>query len=63
MAEKEFNKKFMHPTRRKLVDMVQTGEYEKDTQIGLSDIKEETKREVGDIWEEKMSSLGTKIVW
>jgi hypothetical protein len=52
MAEKQFNKKFMHPTRRKLVDMVQTGEYQKDTQISLSDIKEETKREVGDIWEE-----------
>jgi hypothetical protein len=52
MAEKQFNKKFMHPTRRKLVDMVHTGEYQKDTQVSLSDIKEETKREVGDIWEE-----------
>lgn len=52
MAEKQFNKKFMHPTRRKLVDMVHNGEYQKDTQISLSDIKEEAKREVGDIWEE-----------
>ena len=52
MAEKQFNKKFMHPTRRKLVDMINTGEYQKDTQISLSDVKEQTKRNVGDIWEE-----------
>ena len=52
MAEKQFNRKFMHPTRRKLVDMVNTGEYQKDTQISLSDVKETTKREVGDVWEE-----------
>ncbi len=52
MAEKQFNKKFMHPTRRKLVNMIKTGEYEKDTQISLSDIKETTKRNVGDVWEE-----------
>ena len=32
--------------------MIQTGEYNKDTQISLSNIKETTKREVGDIWEE-----------
>ena len=51
MAEKKFNKKFMHPTRRKLVNMIQTGEYQKDTQISLSDVKETAKREVGDIWE------------
>jgi len=57
MAEKKFNKKFMHPTRRKLVNMIQTGEYEKDTQISLSDIKETTKRKVGDVWEEN------GIVW
>ena len=52
MTEKKFNKKFMHPTRRKLVNMIQTGEYEKDTQISLSDVKETTKRNVGDVWEE-----------
>lgn len=52
MAEKQFNKKFMHPTRRKLVDMVNNGEYQKDTQISLSDVKEVTKRKVGDVWEE-----------
>jgi len=51
MADKKFSRKFMHPTRRKLADMVQTGEYEKNTQIGFSDIKEqEVKRNVGDIW-------------
>ena len=52
MAEKKFNKKFMHPTRRKLVNMIQTGEYQKDTQISLSDVKESVKRNVGDVWEE-----------
>jgi hypothetical protein len=49
---KEFNKKFMHPTRRKLVDMVLTGgEYEKNTQISFSGAdKEIIKRNVGDKW-------------
>jgi hypothetical protein len=48
---KEFNKKFMHPTRRKLVDMVLTGEYEKNTQISFSGAdKEIIKRNVGDRW-------------
>ena len=49
---KEFNKKFMHPTRRKLVDMVLTGgEYEKNTQISFSGAdKENIKRKVGEKW-------------
>ena len=49
---KEFNKKFMHPTRRKLVDMVLTGgEYEKNTQISFSGAdKEIIKRNIGDKW-------------
>jgi hypothetical protein len=49
---KEFNKKFMHPTRRKLVDMVLTGgEYEKETQISFSGAdKEIIKRKVGEKW-------------
>jgi hypothetical protein len=49
---KEFQKKFMHPTRRKLVDMVLTGgEYEKNTQISFSGADKETiKREVGEKW-------------
>jgi hypothetical protein len=49
---KEFNKKFMHPTRRKLVDMVLTGgEYQKEIQISFSGAdKKKIKREVGDKW-------------
>ena len=49
---KEFNKKFMHPTRRKLVDMVlMGGEYQKETQISFSGAdKKKIKREVGDKW-------------
>ena len=53
MAEKKFNKKYMHPTRRKLVNMIQTGEYQKDSQVSLSGIKETTKRNIGDMWEEE----------
>ena len=48
---KEFNKKYMHPTRRKLVDMVQTGVYDKNTTIGYEAKKED--RQVGDIWEDE----------
>ena len=49
---KEFNKKFMHPTRRKLVDMVMHGaEYEKESFISFSGVdKEKIKREVGEKW-------------
>jgi hypothetical protein len=49
---KEFNKKFMHPTRKKLVNMVLTGgEYEKNTQISFSGAdKEKIKRKVGERW-------------
>ena len=48
---KEFNKKYMHPTRRKLVDMIHTGQYDKNTTIGYD--KVEQTRKVGDIWEDK----------
>jgi hypothetical protein len=49
---KEFNKKFMHPTRRKLVDMVMHGaEYEKESFISFSGAdKEKVKRVVGEKW-------------
>ena len=49
---KEFNKKFMHPTRRKLVDMVMHGaEYEKESFISFSGAdKEKIKREIGEKW-------------
>ena len=39
---KEFKRKFMHPTRRKLADMVKTGEYEKNQQ---QDGKQKNKQE------------------
>ena len=48
---KEFQRKYMHPTRRKLVDMVQTGEYDKNTTIGWT--KSEENHNVGDIWEDE----------
>lgn len=48
---KDFKKKYMHPTRRKLVDMVQTGVYDKNTQIGWT--KTEQQRNVGDVWEDE----------
>jgi hypothetical protein len=57
MAKKEFNRKFMHPTRRKLVDMVMNGEYAKDTQVSFSNIKQETKREIGDVWEDEKGNI------
>jgi len=49
---KEFNKKFMHPTRRKLVDMVIHGaEYEKESFISFSGAdKEKVKRKIGEKW-------------
>ena len=48
---KEFKKKYMHPTRRKLVDMVMTGEYDKNTVVGYTKAKE--TRKVGDVWEDE----------
>ncbi len=47
---KEFKKKYMHPTRRKLVDMVKTGKYDKNTTVGYTKAKE--TRNVGDKWED-----------
>ena len=49
---KEFQKKYMHPTRRKLVNMVLTGgDYEKNTQISFAGAdKQNLKREVGERW-------------
>ena len=55
---KEFSKKYMHPTRRKLVDMVMTGgEYETNRTISLSVSEKEQKREIGDVWEDKDGNL------
>jgi hypothetical protein len=52
---KEFQKKFMHPTRRKLVNMVLTGgDYEKETSISFANAdsakENNRKKEVGEIW-------------
>jgi len=49
---KEFNKKFMHPTRRKLVDMVlHGGEYQKESFVSFAGAdKEIIKRKVGERW-------------
>ena len=48
---KEFKRKYMHPTRRKLVDMVHTGKFEKNATIGYEGKKE--TRNVGDVWEDE----------
>ena len=55
---KEFKKKYMHPTRRKLVDMVQTGKYDKNTTVGWTKKKESHK--VGDVWEDEHSKYEQK---
>lgn len=56
---KEFNRKFMHPTRRKLVDMVLYGkEYESDTRIGYDSGESSKKREVGEVWTD-----GDGVTW
>ena len=49
---REFNKKFMHPTRRKLVDMVLTGgDYQKEAFVSFAGAdKEIVKRKVGEKW-------------
>jgi hypothetical protein len=48
---KEFQRKYMHPTRRKLVDMVLNGgEYNKDTTIGYDTGDRDKKRDIGEIW-------------
>lgn len=58
MAKKEFQKKFMHPTRRKLVDMVHTGKYDKDTKISqTTGAKKEEQREVGETWEDDKGNI------
>jgi len=55
---KEFKKSFAHPTRRKLMDMVQTGEYETNALIGWD--KEHVTRNVGDIWEDEFHKYEKK---
>ena len=48
---KQFNKGYMHPTRRKLVDMVLSGgEYDGDSTFGYRNIEQEESHAVGDKW-------------
>jgi hypothetical protein len=56
---KEFNKKFMHPTRRKLVDMVLTGgEYQKEAFVSFAGAdKEVVKRKVGERWTDETGKM------
>jgi hypothetical protein len=61
--KKDFDKKFMHPTRRKLVDMVFSGEYDKNTQVSFSDVKQEEKRNVGDVWQDKDGNVWEQKDW
>ena len=51
---KEFKRSYMHPTRRKLADMVYTGEYDKDIKVGYTTAtdKKEIKRNIGEKWED-----------
>lgn len=57
--EKEFKKSFMHPTRRKLAEMVQTGTYDANTQVSLSDLgsEENKQRKVGETWTDSDGSM------
>jgi hypothetical protein len=63
MANKGFQKKYMHPTRRKLVDMVLNGgEYDKNTVIGYTpETKKEIKREVGEKWEDDEGNVWEQL--
>lgn len=56
--EKKFERKFMHRSRQKLADMVKTGKYETETQIGWT--KEDEHRNVGDIWEDEFHKYEKK---
>lgn len=51
---KKFQRKYMHPTRRRLVDMVHNGEYNSPTVISTSiSSNGATIRNVGDVWEDE----------
>ena len=56
--KKEFKKSYMHPTRRKLVEMIYTGEYDADTKVGWD--KDQIQRNVGDIWEDEFHKYEKK---
>lgn len=47
--KKEFKKSFAHPTRRRLMDLVRTGEYDSPTQVSFTDTPN-NNHELGDTW-------------
>jgi len=60
MSKKEFQKKYMHPTRKKLLDMVMTGgEYDANATIGW-DNASYVKRKVGEKWEDEFNKYEQK---
>lgn len=50
IKNKNFNRDLMHPTRRKLAEMIHTGEYEVDPKVGYTAVNK--KREIGEEWED-----------
>lgn len=61
--KKEFNRKYMHPTRRKLAEMVFTGEYELDPKVGYTAPSDTEKREVGEKWTDSSGQQWEMTEW
>ena len=61
--KKEFNRKYMHPTRRKLAEMVFTGEYELDPRVGYTASSDTVKREVGEKWTDSSGQQWEMTEW
>ena len=49
----------MHPTRKKLVDMIFTGEYDKNTTVGFTQTEKKQRKE-GEVWEDEHSKYEQK---
>lgn len=47
----------MHPTRRKLVQMIQTGEYESDIKVGYRKSETAPIRKIGEVWEDENGKI------
>lgn len=50
MLKNQFQRKYMHPTRRKLVDMVHTGQYNSNLTMGYTPLEDKSLKQVGDRW-------------
>lgn len=59
LDKNKFNKKYMHPTRKKLAEMVFTGEYNKNTLVSFN-TTETKKRKEGETWEDEHSKYEQK---